>query len=894
MENWAEKRASFIAKLEQHEKFFSEIFTIDKDGIIIGFQERNILYDLRQRNNVILDKLRSRSFTVAVIGLEKAGKSTLSNALIKSEILPEYTERCTYTTTELRAGERNEAEITFYSNEEFTKIFQDMLNSAGYEPPADFRTLTPENFRHYWKTVSSDETKRALYERNNGKTDEDIISILEGSRIISSLLGQPAKKFSWDSEHGSSDFQLYITGINGYTEDRKLIRTAHPYAVKKVVITSRELGSMSNIILYDVPGFDSPTELHKKQTEEKLREADAIILVLNAGHTPNINSTQLDMLRKVRDIDGIKLSDKTFIFGNKIDTVGNSNLARDNTLTLKNDAERYSIAQPERVITGSAKAYLEKLGLLSPDEKERGKINALKNLYRCGISDGINELREAIEIYYDNERFEILQKRAEKVISETIEFLRGILADYTPEVLDSLETGGKYMLELKSKAVIFDRKANEIVNDYTQTISTEKPFSKKLIDSIEVIYPLSENFSDIINDVKSTGIMDADGVVQLSAINSRLREKVHQLFMRNLVSTASVIVNDKQDEIRAQLAAEFLNSMGMDENSDSKAELEESVNKLFDELLIKNGEQCRFNSLIERFASGLVETLILMPFAEYERLEKVRRTLPELFSLALYYSMPSAGENNPEISDVYDEGLKFFGRILAHEQTEEKSEEHEISGTEEILQKFFADNAEIILKGLRFDNVRIFPFYEWAGLFTNAGVKLNKMPQELESSLENLFYKADWENLTKYEREQAITEAIKNYLGSSENEISGLNIKLEEFNRTASNHKALSDDEILAILNEDIKILRDLTAKAVIRAIDLERAFISVIVKNVNFIREGITAPGEGSRKFDEWINLNVRKIKEKDFARIERDNRDNQTRKTIAAAIQKILNGMG
>ena len=57
---------------------------------------------------------------------------------------------------------------------------------------------------------------------------------------------------------------------------------------------------MSHIVLYDVPGFDSPTELHKRQTEEMLKEADAIILVTNAGDRPDLTAPQLDMLRKGR------------------------------------------------------------------------------------------------------------------------------------------------------------------------------------------------------------------------------------------------------------------------------------------------------------------------------------------------------------------------------------------------------------------------------------------------------------------------------------------------------------------------------------------------------------------------------------------------------------------
>ena len=109
----------------------------------------------------------------------------------------------------------------------------------------------------------------------------------------------------------------------------------------------------------------------------------------------------------------------------------------------------------------------------------------------------------------------------------------------------------------------------------------------------------------------------------------------------------------------------------------------------------------------------------------------------------------------------------------------------------------------------------------------------------------------------------------------------------------ASALKARTVDDMLRILDEDIEILRDLTAKSVIRAIGLERAFVSIIVKNINFIRRGITEPGEGGRKFDEWINLNVRKVLDSEFAAIDRYNMDSQTRKSIVAAIQQVLGSM-
>src|SRR4051794_36560885 len=48
-----------------------------------------------------LDRLEKGEFRIAVVGLEKAGKSTFVNAWLESDLLPTADERCTFTTTQI-------------------------------------------------------------------------------------------------------------------------------------------------------------------------------------------------------------------------------------------------------------------------------------------------------------------------------------------------------------------------------------------------------------------------------------------------------------------------------------------------------------------------------------------------------------------------------------------------------------------------------------------------------------------------------------------------------------------------------------------------------------------------------------------------------------------------
>lgn len=96
--------------------------------------------------------------------------------LLKVVLLPEYTARCTYTTTEIRAGNEDIAEIYFYSKEKFEENFQRMLKDIGWEDAESFADMELRKFERYWATVRNQNP--ALYQQHNGTTVEEIRMIL--------------------------------------------------------------------------------------------------------------------------------------------------------------------------------------------------------------------------------------------------------------------------------------------------------------------------------------------------------------------------------------------------------------------------------------------------------------------------------------------------------------------------------------------------------------------------------------------------------------------------------------------------------------------------------------------------------------------------------------------
>ncbi len=103
MRSWEEDKNNYLKILEKANKTIDGIFEIDPRKKIIGEYCEKVL-ELKEKNEKYYDKLSKDLFEVAIIGLEKAGKSTFVNALINNELMPEGEARCTYTSTQLEYG----------------------------------------------------------------------------------------------------------------------------------------------------------------------------------------------------------------------------------------------------------------------------------------------------------------------------------------------------------------------------------------------------------------------------------------------------------------------------------------------------------------------------------------------------------------------------------------------------------------------------------------------------------------------------------------------------------------------------------------------------------------------------------------------------------------------
>ena len=87
--------------------------------------------------SIYLKKLQElntkKTYTIVVLGLEKAGKSTFINAILQGDLLPSDEGRCTMVQCEVEPSTRNDLEVTvfFRSQHDFEKTLKSMPRKQG-------------------------------------------------------------------------------------------------------------------------------------------------------------------------------------------------------------------------------------------------------------------------------------------------------------------------------------------------------------------------------------------------------------------------------------------------------------------------------------------------------------------------------------------------------------------------------------------------------------------------------------------------------------------------------------------------------------------------------------------------------------------------------------------
>ena len=612
-----------ISKIEKQNQLINQIINENTKIDILQNDQNQQIDDILDKNNKYLYKLKSNEFEIAIVGLEKAGKSTFANALIGNDVLPSAPERCTFTSTRLTNG-ADKAIVEFYNEDEFNKIFIELLKDIEYPnyETESYKTISLEKFHSFFNAL---ETKNPnLFKNHVGKTDEEIKDIINCRDKL--ILTGKVKEFTGD-ELLTDTFQMYIKGENKGKD------TSKPRSVKKVEINSSKLQKLETAIIYDVPGFDSPTKIHERQTIERLKSADAIILVTNVGRNPSLVGTQLNIITNNSDSDGIPLRDKLFVFGNQLDTANSEAESKGNIKTLQENVEKYKIGEQKRVFTGAALKYLV-------IDHKIIKKDDYKISYE--FDSGIEKIYNELIYYYEHERFEILKRKIDTNRRELKSIFKEILEqsemDFDPNFAEN-EKNRITREAYKNIENALENNLKILKNKLKKEIWDEKYFSQKFKEDVQNLDYFKLIDEDDINNIK---IYKDDSLTldtPIEKMNQAIREILHSKFLQEFSNLIKYMTDEKSKDIELRILRTFVSSIVDDNSSIVFDEIEQDSEKLIQQLTsdISHNEG-RFTYLIERFSRDIFDILISSPLYTHDRKDKYQKASVEFEYLDKYYN----------------------------------------------------------------------------------------------------------------------------------------------------------------------------------------------------------------------------------------------------------------
>lgn len=588
-------KKELYAKVENIKSLFNDI---DKLSILKSDEERENFIKINNNLDNWLDRLKDERFKIALIGTTSAGKSTFANALLENDLLPEDDKTTTFTSASIESSNEDKVVIEFYSKTEFEDKFKNLLDYLKIEDES-FDTIND------YKIV---ELLKEEWQKNSSQASE-IKDILKDRNIIKNYLDKSTIVLNTVTKEV----------INDYITKPEIAR-----AVRKITIYSTKFQGMRDLIIYDVPGFDSPTQLHKEQAEKFMKDSEIVVLVHGYGGSSDLNESQVNMLRATKDEFGSILANKMIVVGNKIDKeIPNSQPQADEKIKklsddLTNSLKKYNIYRNKNFIPVSAKAYLEEKGVIAGSE-----ISAkLKNL---NISNGFTEFKNRLEEMLNDDALEVLNRIVDKVLSEAIDILKGFAKDYNPKFdedkkrMDEISLVDAQWVRIKNNLKFELPKLKNKIRDKSYNINENIIKQVKL----EWIGKIKENVKTDLEFEKNNITSGKDSIISATTLNDKVRERIYKKSLEDIIRISTdVIEKDTKNEVESIF--KILKEVIYENKNIYEEALSQLIN-VFDEITTPyQYEKNSYKPLINRFLNSVFEVIVLARVGSEARKNKFK------------------------------------------------------------------------------------------------------------------------------------------------------------------------------------------------------------------------------------------------------------------------------
>ncbi len=376
---WAEARQEWMARLERaRDVCHRAVDLTNKGGPEVPHTPRETLSRAAEQLSWQYQRLQHNRFEIAVLGLEKAGKSALLNAWLGVDLLPSKDERCTYTPTEIWSAPATEDQ--YYILEFWTR--------------AEFEAAQNER-RRLSEGVAGDQPT---------KLKAELAEIEIHRAEIEKYLGvEPDRKRFTDIRDVREELTRAIA------TDR-----AMNHACKRIQIFTHALVGERDIVFHDVPGFDSPLRSHREQAERRVAECDAI-LYAKRFESPDLVHDEVTLLKIADAKDPHILSDAKIIVALTRCDVAASAKDREGKLGLARS--KWSGVAAARLVPVCPPVHLYRRGTGGPEVMDRGP-GTEQALLRSTDDDGIDALKMVVSTYIEHDRASVVARRCRAIEAE--------------------------------------------------------------------------------------------------------------------------------------------------------------------------------------------------------------------------------------------------------------------------------------------------------------------------------------------------------------------------------------------------------------------------------------------------------------------------------------------
>ena len=839
-ENYEQEKAEYIRRLTVQIETIDKILNTNTLDLINSEREEK-LWKLKAEAERYKQKLEKNEFEIAIVGLEKAGKSTFANAMMGYDILPSDEKRCTYTSTKIKSG-NNSGNVKFFTRDEFNSNFRTNLKTMEIEnaDSYSFESLSKSSYESMFNRLD-EKTKKAYGDNIN----EDVKTILDNKNTINSYLGHSDTTFD-SSNITTNDFKRFIKDPE------------YALAVREVSILSSELSGMPNAVIYDVPGFDSPTQIHKEQTVEFMRKADAIVLVAFAPK-PSFTGPVVDMFRNNSDFDGVSFGEKMFVFANAAD--GAENL-EENLSEIKKDLQKYNMMKSNfhRIVPGSAAAHLINAGKMQPNKHTQSAVG-----YK---EDGIQKIKDLLENYNQTERFEILKRRINQKQNEILEVFKDLFSEnnISPS-MGYLQNYGKLLNDITDKRSKITEDLEAYRADLREEYNTKKEISQEVKDKV-ISGITSQNFA-VSDDEKTWAKNKASKQVTLIDLTSKIDELLREKKSKEIYRKFSEGILELADAHHKKFDEKVLEIFNQELGVSNGSQASEVVSEFLKQQKHSFDGQGYYQSLIDRFSIDLFNILIDIPFSDMKRYSRFESDFENFSSLAMFddkKSKTNSGNNQP-----------LYYSILFHQ-----TDRYEKNGTiNEIL-----DNIKTVLSFV--------PTPTIIKLVENI-VFSGKGADKIENIVKAIGNVLNRPNQTAEQKQKLVTQSESNLVNKLK-ELAGQNATFEG-NITEKSYEEFfhgklnkTTDDVKAEIEKDIDILHDALNDVVIKAINIEKAYLALEFRNIDQL---LLALSPESKVWSDFVNNNLQVINASEYNNLEAEQERQQSRQNILKDIKNILSQM-